>query len=365
MLTAECLLAILLVAPNAIAQTIHYCGQKTSIYVDGNAYRVENNKFNPDAASQSECINIDTATTNFTVTNSSIAVPADGAPGGYPSIYQGCHWGTCSDNSALPLQVSNIASATGSWSTTQPNPAPSTDAWDAAYDIWFNHAATTSARPDGAELMIWLNHHGPPQPEGTQVATTRIHGVRYQVWYAPQASPPYIAYVMMRGKDSVNHLDLLAIINDATFKRGYIDPGLYLIAVEAGFELWNGGAGLATNSFFFSATPGANTGGSSARLNIWWPTDGLVLSGTQPFKARLENIPLSSYNMYWSVDGDQLNLMTDNSDGGEHKVAAVDFTNWTWRDAGSTYGPFSVTFTAKDTSGATLETKTITIYRAK
>jgi hypothetical protein len=104
---------------------------------------------------------------------------------------------------------------------------------------------------------------------------------------------------------------------------------------------------------------------SNAPLNIWWPSDGSVLSGTQPFKARLENIPLSSYTMYWSVDGGQLNLMADNTTGGEHKEASVDLTGWTWRDAGSSYGPFSVTFTAKDTSGATAETKTITIYRAK
>jgi hypothetical protein len=104
---------------------------------------------------------------------------------------------------------------------------------------------------------------------------------------------------------------------------------------------------------------------SSAPLNIWWPTDGSVLSGTQPFKARLENIPLSSYTMYWSVDGGQLNLMTDNTVGGDHKEASVDLTGWTWRDAGSSYGPFSVTFTAKDTSGAIVNTKAITIYRAK
>ncbi|HEY2128998.1 MAG TPA: cellulose binding domain-containing protein [Streptosporangiaceae bacterium] len=31
--------------------------------------------------------------------------------------------------------------------------------------------------------------------------------------------------------------------------RGYTKPSWYLIDVEAGFELWQGGAGLATNSF--------------------------------------------------------------------------------------------------------------------
>jgi len=364
--------AILLFATNLVAQTVQQCSGNSPLSVDGGAYGVENNKFNHDAARQPECIQIDTATTNFSISKSSIDVATDGAPGGYPFIYQGCHWGACSDNSALPLQVGNIASATGSWSTTQPNRAPSSDAWDAAYDIWFNHDSYTTARPDGAELMIWLNHHGPPQPEGTQVDTTTINGINYEVWYDAQASPPYIAYVMTQPTDTVKNLDLLAIINDAAFNRRYLDPSLYLISVEAGFELWNGGAGLATNSFFFSATPGTNPGGSSfgsmlssAPLHIWWPTDGSVLSGIHPFKARLEDVPLSQYRMFWSVDADQLNPMENNSSGDGHKEAEVDLSNWTWRDAGDSYGPFSVTFIAKDTSGATVQTKTIMIYRAK
>jgi cellulose 1,4-beta-cellobiosidase len=32
-------------------------------------------------------------------------------------------------------------------------------------------------------------------------------------------------------------------------RRGYIRASWYLIDVEAGFELWHGGAGLATKSF--------------------------------------------------------------------------------------------------------------------
>jgi hypothetical protein len=71
---------------------------------------------------------------------------------------------------------------------------------------------------------------------------------------------------------------------------------------------------------------------------------------------------LSSYQMYWSVDGGQLNLMSDNID---HKEASVDLSGWTWRDAGANYGPFTVTFIAKNSSGTVLQQKTITIYRAK
>jgi len=101
------------------------------------------------------------------------------------------------------------------------------------------------------------------------------------------------------------------------------------------------------------------------QLNVWWPTDGSTQSGTQPFKARLENVALSSYNMYWNVDGGQLNLMSDNTVGGDHKEASVDLSGWNWRDAGDRFGPFSVSFIAKDLSGTLILQKAITIYVAK
>jgi hypothetical protein len=90
-------------------------------------------------------------------------------PSGYPSIYQGCHWGNCSSGglSSDPVEVSDLTpgAVTSSWSTTQPG--GSANAYDVAYDIWF----------------------------------------------------------------------------------GYTQSDWYLIDVEAGFELWQGGAGLETNSF--------------------------------------------------------------------------------------------------------------------
>ena len=47
---------------------------------------------------------------------------------------------------------------------------------------------------------------------------------------------------------SVSNLDIDQLVADAV-SRGYIQTSWYLIDVEAGFELWQGGAGLATNSF--------------------------------------------------------------------------------------------------------------------
>jgi subtilisin family serine protease len=103
----------------------------------------------------------------------------------------------------------------------------------------------------------------------------------------------------------------------------------------------------------------------AAPLNIWWPNDGSILSGTQPFKARLESMALACYQMYWAVDGGQPNLMADNSIGGDHKEVSVDLSGWTWRDAGNNFGPFSVSFIAQDSPGHTIQQKAITIYVAK
>src|SRR5262249_12844595 len=47
---------------------------------------------------------------------------------------------------------------------------------------------------------------------------------------------------------SVRDLDVGTLAQDAV-RRGFISSSCYLIDVEAGFELWQGGAGLATGSF--------------------------------------------------------------------------------------------------------------------
>jgi cellulose 1,4-beta-cellobiosidase len=73
-----------------------------------------------------------------------------------------------------------------------------------------------------------------------------IGGHGYQVWVR-QKSWNTISYTMT-GATSLSNVDLQAFVADAV-SRGYIASSWYLIAVEAGFELWHGGTGLATNSF--------------------------------------------------------------------------------------------------------------------
>jgi hypothetical protein len=210
--------------------------------VDGGEYTVQNNEWGSGAA---ECVAVG-APGGFTVTRSAIANSASGAPGGYPSIYRGCHWSACTPRSGLPVPVSRLLSpgtVTTTWATAQPG----TGAYDVAYDIWFNRAPGTSGQPDGAELMIWLNHNGPVRPFGSKVSTAVIGGRSYDVWFGKQAWNT-ISYSMVRGTTSVRDLDIGRFAADA-LRRGYIGKSWYLIDVEAGFELWQGGAGLATDSF--------------------------------------------------------------------------------------------------------------------
>jgi glycosyl hydrolase family 12/cellulose binding protein with CBM2 domain len=229
----------------AHAATSTLCQEQTA-GVSGGTYIVQNNEW---GSSASECVTTD-GNADFTVANSSISNSTSGAPGGYPSIYQGCHWGNCSSGglSTNPVQVSNLTAGkvTTSWSTTQPG---GSNDYDVAYDIWFNQTPTTTGQPNGTELMVWLNHNGPVQPFGSQVASNvSLGGHTYNVWYGTQSSWDTVTYTMTSPATSVSNLDIGTLTQDMV-SRGYTKSSWYLIDVEAGFELWQGGAGLATNSF--------------------------------------------------------------------------------------------------------------------
>jgi hypothetical protein len=243
-------LAVVLLAACSGAATATLCHSQ-SASVSGGAYTVMNNEWHSDAA---QCITTD-GSASFTVVNSSIA-SKHGIPGGYPFIYRGCHWGACTSHSGLPIQVSAIRPGTvvTSWSTTQPR---GSNVYNVAYDVWFNQSPSTTGQPDGAELMIWLNHHGHVRPAGSLVASdVSIGGHDYHVWLR-QRRFDTITYTMTTGATSVSRLDLQALVADAV-SRGYIGSSWYLIGVEAGFELWHGGTGLATNSFSVQVAGGGS-----------------------------------------------------------------------------------------------------------
>lgn len=215
-----------------------------------------NFQMNENDSSLQECATINGV--GFTLATADFKNATNGPAAAYTSIYQGCHWGACTSSSnPFPIQMSNLASASTSVSFTQPSGYND----DAAYDIWFNLTSTTSGQPNGAEVMIWLNHQGTIQPFGSKTATTTIDGAQYDVWIGKQSSWKIVSYVASTPVASTTNLDLMPFFQDAV-ARGNLDPSWWLIDVEFGFEIWTGGKGLAISEFNVSATTRPGTGSS-------------------------------------------------------------------------------------------------------
>src|SRR5207253_494685 len=113
-------------------------------------------------------------------------------------------------------------------------------------------------------------HQGSVQPVGSLVASNvSLAGTTWNVWEG-NIGWNVISYVRTSGTTSVSNLDFKALTNDAV-SRGYINTAWYLITVEAGFEPWVGGAGLASSGFSVSIN-GAGGGATPTRTRT--PTTG-------------------------------------------------------------------------------------------
>jgi Glycosyl hydrolase family 12/Cellulose binding domain/Putative Ig domain len=313
----------------ATAAPITLCNSQTAA-VGGRSYIVQNNEWNSGA---SECITTD-GNPDFTVANSAISNATNGAPGGYPSIYQGCHWGNCSSGglAATPIEASNLGTGkvTTSWSTTQTG----SGAYDVAYDIWFNRTATTTGQPNCMELMVWLSHNGSVQPFGSQVASNvNIGGRSYNVWEGAQSSWNTVSYTMTTGTTSVTNLDVGQLAQDA-ISRGYMPSSCWLIDVEAGFELWQGGAGLATKSFSLSA----NGGSSRNTVTVTNPGNQAGTFGTAASVQIRASDSASGQTVSYSA-ADLPTALSVNSSTGLISGTAT------------TAGTYNVTVTARDSTG--------------
>jgi hypothetical protein len=325
--------AITALSPAAMAATTTLCNSQTAS-AGGGTYIVQNNEW---GSSAPECITTD-GNTDFTVANSSISNSTSGAPGGYPSIYQGCHWGDCSSGglTTTPVQASSLSAGkvTTSWSTTQPG---GSNDYDVAYDIWFNKTSTTTGQPNCLELMVWLNHNGPVQPFGSQVASNvSIGGHTYNVWEGAQSTWNTVSYSMTTGTTSVSNLDVGQLAQDA-ISRGYMPSSCWLIDVEAGFELWQGGAGLATNSFSVSVNGGGGGGGNTVTVTSPGNQTGTV--GTAASVQVHASDSAAGQTLTYSATGLPPGLSINSSTG------LISGTP-------TTAGTYNVTVTARDGTGA-------------
>jgi hypothetical protein len=249
--------------PAATLSKTSTCTTRGTSSVGGGSYIVQSNEWNSTAA---ECLSRD-GSPDFQVTSASIDNATDGAPGGYPSIYMGCHWGNCTaKQNGLPRQVSTFSSHSSSNPltsviTTQPG---GSSVYDVAYDIWFNQSSSSSGQPNAEELMLWLNHNGSVQPFGSRVATASIDGTGYAIWEGRQQSSGIswntVSYVMQNPATSLSALNIGDLAEDSV-SRGYMTSSDWLIDVEMGFELWAGGQGLAVDAFSVAPDGGSPPGG--------------------------------------------------------------------------------------------------------
>ena len=225
-------------APPAEAQAVtQICDKFGSARVQGGRYVVQNNEWGD---STGQCISV--TDSGFTVTAGNHNKPTNGAPGAYPSIFRGCHYNNCSDASGLPAPVSSLATLPSSARVT----VPSSGAWNASYDLWLDPTPRVDGQNTGAEIMIWINHLGPPQPVGSKVGTVSLAGATWDVWFG-NTGWNVVSYVRQQTTTAFDGT-LRSFVDDA-ISRGHAQRAWYLTSVQFGFEPWVGGPGLAVSSF--------------------------------------------------------------------------------------------------------------------
>jgi endoglucanase len=98
---------------------------------------------------------------------------------------------------------------------------------------------------------------------------------------------------------------------------------------------------------------------SAANLIIksWWPTDGSVVQGTQPFKVVVLDKDIQTYDLYWKTGDGSLVRFDNNYTDSPHKETSIDFTGWTWLGR----GPYVIDLVAKSGDQA-IATGKISIY---
>ncbi|MEV7805296.1 cellulose binding domain-containing protein [Microbispora sp. NPDC088329] len=246
MITAGLVMLGSVAASLVVGQAAHadttICEKYGSTTIQGGKYVVINNNWGDDTQ---QCINV--TGNGFSVTQASHNKPQNGAPGSYPAVYAGCHYANCSSGSGLPLAVSNSQFNTVQTSVSMSYPG--SGVYDAAYDIWFDPTARKDGQNTGAELMVWLNHTGSIQPVGSKVGTVNLAGATWDVWYG-NTGWNVVSYVRTSPTNSLSFA--VRTFFDDMVNRGYGQRSWYLTSVQAGFEPWVGGAGLAVNNFSYS-----------------------------------------------------------------------------------------------------------------
>lgn len=241
-----CLLLIMFWPLGSSVHAGQICGKFDTASAGNGAYKVQNNIWGADTI---QCVST-VGDTGFTV-DVSEHNNSGGMPASYPSIWRGCHWQDCTPGSGMPIQASAVNDAVFSW---QFKPV-SSGTWNATAEAWFKTNPEPGA-PDGTELMIWLNHRGSIQPGGSKIDTVNLAGTTWDVWFTGSPGWNFVTYRRVTPVNAAT-IDMKPFMDDA-MARGYLKQEWYLMDMEAGFEIWQGGAGLQTNAFSFDVNGDPN-----------------------------------------------------------------------------------------------------------
>ena len=170
-------------------------------------------------------------------------------PYAFPNIFYGCSWGICSPATKLPRRLSRLRQPVTSWYTAgRPG-----GQWDAAYDIWFARRRHTNGQDRGAEIMLWLRTSGFGRPAAVHSLVIDRRRWELEHWITTNPATgdrwPLIIFRMVRPHRYVKRLALMPFFHRVE-AMGLLRRYWWLTAVEAGFEVWRGGAGLRTTSFW-------------------------------------------------------------------------------------------------------------------
>jgi hypothetical protein len=147
----------------------------------------------------------------------------------------------------MPVRVSRLKSLNTSWYTS----LHASGRWAATYDIWFDRTGRISGQNDGAELMLWINTRGFGHVSRALIVNVVHTRWRLMHWVVVRGGKSW-NYIQFRRVHPAAHVHRLALrpFIQLCKRLRWIGHSWWLTGVEAGFEIWRGGAGLATTRFW-------------------------------------------------------------------------------------------------------------------
>ncbi|GAB3328321.1 hypothetical protein GCM10027511_38320 [Hymenobacter humi] len=152
--------------------------------------------------------------------------------------------GTCTEGTTLPRRISEL----GPISSSIAGDIPAGTTSNLAYDLWADRTPKENGHNDAVELMIWLKETGGIKPIGQQTGTATIGGASWDVWKGENGGVNVISYVRQGYVDRADDLPLTDFVDDAV-AQGSVRATDFLTNIQAGFEPWTGGPGLALTRF--------------------------------------------------------------------------------------------------------------------